>query len=399
MSFVPRPTENKNAPAHFFTYGYPSICGTPKCPADVGPAVREATVVVIGGGQSGLSAGYHLKRRGFTSALTGGGDRTFVLLDAEPAPGGAWRHRWNSLRMATVNGIFDLPGFPQPPIQADEPSRTAVPRYFAGFEGAAELPILRPVTVTAVRNEGFDLAVESSAGPWAARAVINATGTWTNPVRPHYPGQETFAGLQLHTHDYVDAERLAGLRVAVVGGGISAVQQLEEISRVATTFWYTRREPVFRAGAFEPEVAGREIIAKVVADVAAGRPTGSVVSYTDLAWTPYALAARDRGALERRPMFTAIEPRGVREADGTFTAVDVILWATGFRAALAHLDPLGLRDEAGGIRMAGTRVVADPRVHLVGFGPSQSTVGANRAGREAVSALVKQLEPVPKGSP
>jgi pyruvate/2-oxoglutarate dehydrogenase complex dihydrolipoamide dehydrogenase (E3) component len=93
-------------------------------------------------------------------------------------------------------------------------------------------------------------------------------------------------------------------------------------------------------------------------------------------------------------MFTAIEPHGVREADGSFTPVDAILWATGFRAALAHLDPLGLRNEQGGIRMTGTQVSADPRIHLVGFGPSQSTVGANRAGRAAVAALVKHLESV-----
>jgi cation diffusion facilitator CzcD-associated flavoprotein CzcO len=355
--------------------------------------MNRATVVVIGGGQSGLSAGFHLKRRRFASALTDpDAERTFVVLDADPAPGGAWSHRWESLRMSTVNGIFDLPGFPKPPLDPEEPSRTAVPRYFADFEAATQLPILRPVAVTAVRNNGRDLIAETSHGVWIAEAIINATGTWTNPVRPHYPGQVTFRGRQLHTRDYVSADEFAGLRVAVVGGGISAVQQLEEISRVAKTFWYTRREPVFRAGEFEPEVAGREIIAKVVADVEAGRPTGSVVSYTDLAWTPYAVAAKQRGALERRPMFTAIEPDGVREADGTFTPVDAILWATGFKAALTHLDPLGLRNDHGGIRLTGTQVAADPRIHLIGFGPSQSTVGANRAGREAVNALVKHLD-------
>jgi cation diffusion facilitator CzcD-associated flavoprotein CzcO len=354
-----------------------------------------ATVVVIGGGQSGLSAAYHLKRRGFVSALgEDPGERTYVVLDAETAPGGAWRHRWESLRMATVNGIFDLPGLAQPPLDPAEPSRTAVPRYFAAFEDSLEPAILRPVRVTAVRPAGpdpdADLIVESSAGRWTTRAVINATGTWTNPVLPRYPGRETFAGIQVHTRDYVSADRFAGLRVAVVGGGISAVQLLAEISEVATTFWYTRREPVFREDGFEPEVAGRETIAKVVADVEAGRPTGSVVSYTGLIWTPYALRAKQRGALERRPMFTAIEPTGVREADGSLTAVDVILWATGFKAALAHLDPLALRNESGGIRMHGTQVAGEPRVHLVGFGPSQSTVGANRAGREAVSTLLKR---------
>jgi cation diffusion facilitator CzcD-associated flavoprotein CzcO len=339
-------------------------------------------IVVIGGGQSGLSAGYHLKRRGLD----------FVILDADDQAGGAWSHRWESLRMATVNGIFDLPGFPKPPLDPEEPSRTAVPRYFADFEAANQLPILRPVTVSKVRSVGRKLVVESSAGEWVADAIINATGTWTNPVRPHYPGQETFRGIQLHTQDYLSAEQFAGGTVAVVGGGISAVQQLEEISRVARTHWYTRREPVFRDGDFEPEVAGREVIAKVVADVEAGRPTGSVVSYTNLAWTPYAVAAKQRGALERRPMFVAIEPGGLREADGSFTPVDAILWATGFKAALAHLDPLGLRNASGGIRLKGTQVADDPRVHLIGFGPSQSTVGANRAGREAVNALAKYLD-------
>jgi cation diffusion facilitator CzcD-associated flavoprotein CzcO len=330
--------------------------------------------VVIGGGQAGLSAGYHLKRRGLD----------FVILDAADQPGGAWSHRWESLRMATVNGIFDLPGFPKPPLDPDEPSRTAIPRYFAAFEAAYDLPIRRPVKVTSVHNRGRQLVV----GDWIADGIINATGTWTNPVRPHYPGQETFRGIQLHTQDYVSLDRFAGRTVAVVGGGISAVQQLEEISRVAKTYWYTRRQPVFRDGEFD----GREVIAKVVADVEAGNPTGSVVSYTDLAWTPYAVAAKQRGALERRPMFTAIEPDGVREADGSFTAVDVILWATGFKAALAHLDPLGLRNAVGGIRMKGTQVADDPRIHLIGFGPSQSTVGANRAGREAVNALAKYLD-------
>ncbi|MGI5290167.1 NAD(P)-binding domain-containing protein [Nonomuraea polychroma] len=244
--------------------------------ADERAQALPATVVVVAAGQAGLSAAYHLKRRGFASAPSNpDADRTFVVLDAEPAPGGAWRHRWD----------------------------------------------LRPVTVSAVRRADTDpdgdLVVESGNCAWVTRAVINATGTWTNPVRPHYPGQETFTGLQPHTHDYISADQFAGLRVAVVGGGISALQQLEEISRVATTFWYTRREPVFRAGGFDPEVEGREIIAKVVADVEAGRPTGSVVSYTDLAWTSYALAAKDRGARERRQMFTSIEPGGVREANGT----------------------------------------------------------------------------------
>lgn len=360
-------------------------------------SIRTATVIVIGAGQAGLSAAYHLKERGFESALDAPtAERTYVVLDAEAAPGGAWQHRWASLRTRNLNGIFHLPGLAATELDPNEQSRRAVPDYFASFERRGEYPILRPVHVHSVDyaddDESGNLIVRTDHGVWRSRAIINATGTWNNPVQPVYPGQETFTGRQLHTRDYVALDEFTGLRVAIVGGGISAVQLLEEISRVATTFWYVRREPVFLESEFDPETTGRATIDKVTADVEAGRPSGSIVGYTGLGWTPYARAARDRGALVRRPMFTAIEGDGVREVDGTLTPVDVILWATGFRADLRHLDPLYLQNQLGGITMRGTQVRGEPRVHLIGFGPSQSTVGANRAGRDAVAALMTYLD-------
>ncbi|RIX31272.1 NAD(P)/FAD-dependent oxidoreductase [Amnibacterium setariae] len=363
-------------------------------------AARSATVVVIGAGQAGLSTAYHLQRNGFVSALdepTAG--RTFVVLDAERAAGGAWQHRWPSLVMSTVNGIFDLPGMHQDPPDPLEPSRDAVPRYFARYEQVFALPILRPVRVRTVhrvddRPDGA-LDVETDAGRWRARVVLNATGTWGAPRLPRYPGAERFRGRQLHTRDYRSADEFAGLRVGVVGGGISAVQLLDELSRVATTSWYTRREPVILDGEFDRETVGRATIARVAADAEAGRPMGSVVSYTGLFRTEAVRAAEERGVLRRRPMFTAMEPDGVREADGSFTPLDAVLWATGFAADIDHLAPLGLRGPLGGIPTAGTRVVADPRIHLVGIGPSQSTIGANRAGRDAVRDVLRLLDRTP----
>ncbi len=361
-------------------------------PADeTGPA--SATVVVIGAGQAGLSAGHHLQRSGFVSAIQQPeASRSFVLLDANEAPGGAWQNRWHSLRMETVNGIFDSPGFPKPPIDPQEPSCIAVPQYFADFETTRQLPILRPVHVKRVQRSGAStdggFLVDAHQRLWHAQAIINATGTWNNPLQPTYPGQENFRGRQLHTRDYTSLEEFTGQRVAVVGGGISALQQLEEVSRVATAYWYTRREPFFFGEEFRPETEGRRVIEKVTADAEAGKPPRSVVSYTGLGWTSYARAAEVRGVLNRRPMFTALEPHGVREADGSFTSIDTVLWATGFRPDLKHLDPLELRNEHGGIHIRGTQVISDPRIHLIGFGPSQSTIGANRAGREAVKSLV-----------
>jgi cation diffusion facilitator CzcD-associated flavoprotein CzcO len=341
------------------------------------PSVRDAGVVVIGAGQAGLSSAYFLRRAGLDH----------VVLDANPAPGGAWQHRWPSLRMATVHGIFDLPGMHFDRPSPEEPAATAVPEYFAAYEKTFDLDVRRPVTVDAVRyGEAGRLVVRTDAGDWAARAVINATGTWTKPFWPRYPGQETFLGRQLHTAGYRGPEEFAGKRVVIVGGGTSAVQLLLEISEVATTTWVTRQPQVFREGPFTEEY-GRAVVAMVDERVRAGLPPQSVVHATGLALTPQVVEARRRGFLNRRPMFDRITPNGVAWADGSTVPADVILWCTGWRAALDHLAPLGIRGPGGGITMDGTRVVAEPRLHLVGYGPSASTVGANRAGRVAVRQL------------
>ncbi|GAA4526678.1 FAD-dependent oxidoreductase [Brachybacterium paraconglomeratum] len=359
-------------------------------------SARTVDVVVIGAGQAGLSAAYHLLRRGGLEV---------VILDAEAGPGGAWRHRWDSLAMATVNGIRELPGMPVVEAAADQPSNQAVPDYFADFERRFEVPIERPVRVTLVEDDPstdpdsdgpLPLLVHSVGAdgvrrpPVRTRAVFNATGTWTRPFRPAYPGATSFRGRQLHTADYRRAEDFAGKRVGIIGGGISALGHLLEIAEVGQTFWYTRREPVFADRPFTEEV-GREVIAGVTERVRQGLPVRSVVSATGLAWTPELRQARRRGVLERRPMFTALTPDGVQEADGSHTPLDVLLWATGFRHELRHLRPLSLHNPRGGITMDGTAVAHDPRIHLIGYGPGASTIGANRAGRAAVSRLVKDL--------
>jgi cation diffusion facilitator CzcD-associated flavoprotein CzcO len=338
-------------------------------------------VVVIGAGQAGLSAAHGLAKAG----------ADFVVLDGEDGPGGAWRHRWPTLRVDTTHRISDLPGLPFAPRDTSLPASVVVPEYFAAYERRFELPVRRPVRVRSVSSDDELLTVETDHGTWEARALINATGTWTHPFLPHYPGAETFRGRQLHTAEYRGPESFAGRRVVVVGGGTSAVQILMEIATVAaSTVWVTRRPPVWRDGPFDAE-AGRDAVALVDARVRAGLPPSSVVSVTGLMRTPAVVAAQDAGVLAQRPMFSQITPTGVEWADGSYEPADVILWATGWRAALDHLAPLHLRAPGGGIVMNGTQVVADPRVHLVGYGPSASTIGANRAGSAAARAVLRYL--------
>ncbi|MGC0362629.1 cation diffusion facilitator CzcD-associated flavoprotein CzcO [Rhodococcus sp. 27YEA15] len=348
-------------------------------------------VVVIGAGQAGLSAAYYLRK--FEVPPESG----FVVLDHAAGPGGAWQFRWPSLTLSTVNGVHDLPGMSFAETtgtdSASVRASVAVPHYFELYEKRFELPVHRPVHTRVVCNRGERLRIETDQGVFSARGLINATGTWDRPFIPYYRGAATFAGRQLHTKDYSTADEFAGKHVVVVGGGVSAVQLLDEISQVTTTTWVTRREPTFRDAPFTADV-GHDAVAMVEDRVRRGLPPGSVVSVTGLALTPAIRAARERGALDRLPMFAEIVPQGVRWSDGTVVDADVILWCTGFRSSLDHLAPLHLRGPGGGISMVGrlaTQVESDPRIHLVGYGPSSSTIGANRAGQAAARELTRSL--------
>ncbi|MET7857515.1 NAD(P)-binding domain-containing protein [Streptomyces sp. NPDC005318] len=348
---------------------------------------RAVEVVVIGAGQAGLSGAYHLRRAGLEP------DRDFVVLDHAPRPGGAWQFRWPSLTYGKVHGMHALPGMELTGADDSRPSSEVIGAYFDAYERTFGLRVHRPVEVSAVREGvGGRLLVETSEGPYATRALINATGTWDRPFWPRYPGQETFRGRQLHTANYPGPLEFAGQRVIVVGGGASGTQHLMEIAEVAAeTFWVTRRPPVFREGPFS-EVQGRAAVAMVEERVRQGLPPQSVVSVTGLPLNDAVRRARAEGVLDRLPMFDRITATGVAWDDGRTVDADVILWATGFRAAIDHLAPLRLREPGGGIRVEGTRAVRDARIHLVGYGPSASTIGANRAGRAAVRGIKRLLE-------
>ncbi|MEU4348887.1 NAD(P)-binding domain-containing protein [Streptomyces sp. NPDC023838] len=348
---------------------------------------RNVDVVVIGAGQAGLSGAYHLRRAGFEP------DRDFVVLDHAPRPGGAWQFRWPSLTYGKVHGMHALPGMELTGADPARPSSEVIAGYFGDYEDAFGLRVHRPVEVSAVReDEGGRLRVETSEGVYATRALINATGTWDRPFWPRYPGQETFRGRQLHTANYPGPEEFAGRRVVVVGGGASGTQHLMEIADyAAATTWVTRRPPVFREGPFTEEW-GRAAVAMVEERVRQGLAPRSVVSVTGLPVNEAILAAREKGVLDRLPMFDRITPTGVTWDDGRTVEADVILWATGFRPVIDHLSPLRLRAPGGGIQLDGTRAVRDERVHLVGYGPSASTIGANRAGRAAVREIRKLLD-------
>ncbi|MFD2966395.1 NAD(P)-binding domain-containing protein [Sphingobacterium bambusae] len=351
----------------------------------------KTKIIVIGAGQAGLSAAYHLKRAGMKI----GPD--FIILDDAPSAGGAWQFRWPSLTLSTVNKIHNLPGMSfQETLASNEDTvqaNIAVPHYFDRYEKKFGLDVFRPQRVEQVSLHLNRFHVNTNTSRFSAMGIINGTGTWQNPYIPIYPGADLFQGEQLHTKDFKQAADFRGKHVVIIGGGISAIQLLDQISQVTRTTWVTRRPPVFNEGPFD-DAAGHNAVALVEDRVRNGLPPLSVVSVTGLPYSPEVQDMEQRGVLKRLPMFSEITKNGIKWPDGKELEADCLLWNTGFKSSLQHLDAVLPKETTGGIRMAGrlaTMVEKEPRIHLVGYGPSASTIGANRAGAAAASELRRTL--------
>ncbi len=122
----------------------PQSAGTDCWRARVEPDVRNMDALVIGAGQAGLSTAHHLARLGV--------DR-FVVLDANPRPGGAWQHRWQTLTMGDVHGVASLPGLAVPAHDAQAPARVGGARRTSTTTSRQyRLPVERPVRVDRVED-------------------------------------------------------------------------------------------------------------------------------------------------------------------------------------------------------------------------------------------------------
>ncbi|WP_369141797.1 ArsO family NAD(P)H-dependent flavin-containing monooxygenase [Streptomyces sp. R44] len=349
--------------------------------------MSRTDVVVIGGGQAGLAAGYHLRRLGLD----------FVILDAERAPGGAWQHTWDSLHLFSPAAFSSLPGRLMPPQPGETyPDAAHVVSYLTDYEQRYELPVHRRVRVAGVHRDGELLRVETDSATWLARAVISATGTWSRPFVPAVPGRTDFQGTQLHTVEYRGPRDFAGQKVIVVGGGNSGAQIASDLAYDTDLTWVTLREPRYLAD----DIDGRALFDHATARRRAldeGRSdTGGVASLGDIVAVPPVRAARDAGRLKAQPMFDQVTPSGVAWADGATAEADVIIWCTGFRPALSHLAPLGLRGPRGHIPTSGTQAIGEPRLHLLGYGdwtgPASATlIGVGRPAREAARGIAALL--------
>jgi putative flavoprotein involved in K+ transport len=344
---------------------------------------------VIGGGQAGLALGYYLRRT----------ERSFVILDDAIRPGGAWQHTWPSLQLFSPARWCSLPGWVMSGGPDHYPARDELLRYLTVYEQRYALPIQRPVRAHAVQRDGARLRVVTTHGTWQARAVVSATGTWSAPVTPCYPGQELFRGELLHANDYASPIPFAGRRVLVVGGGNTGAQLYAELSSVADATWVTRREPTF----LPEHVDGRYLFDRATAQyqaAQAGQPaTASAATLGDIVLVEALREARERGVLRSVRPFTRFTDRGVVWPDGNEEHIDAVLWCTGYRPALTQLQPLGVLGERGDVAVetGGTRAQGEPRVWLVGYGDwtgyaSATLIGVGRSARATAAQIAQMLD-------
>jgi putative flavoprotein involved in K+ transport len=181
--------------------------------------------VIIGGGQAGLAAGYHLAKRGVP----------FLILDAGERIGDSWRTRWDSLRLFTPAHFDGLPGMRFPAPKWTFPTKGEFADYLQAYAVHFDLPVRTGVSVSGLRRNGDRYVVTSGERRFEADQVVVATGAFRIPKVPGFAFDLDPAIVQLHSSEYRNPGQLASGDVLVVGLGNSGAEISFEVARAHPT--------------------------------------------------------------------------------------------------------------------------------------------------------------------
>lgn len=338
------------------------------------PMDTRYDVVVIGGGQAGLAAGYHLQRAGLR----------FIIIDAACQIGGSWSQYYESLRLFSPARYAALPGFPFGGNPDSYPTRDEVVAYLQAYATYFNLPIVSNTSIQAVQRRDKHFWSATTAGTvYPSDSLIAATGSFRTPTIPQLPGQEHFRGQILHAADYRTPDPFRGKRVIVVGAGNSAVQIGSEVAEVARVTLAVRH-PV----RFAPQrVLGYDI--------------HHWLDWTRLEYLPWlqdqSAPVLDTGVYQQalaankpdqRPMFCGFTQDGVWWSGNEYERVDAIIFATGYSTRMPYLANLAALDSSGApLHHKGiSRVV--PGLYYVGLSGQRSFRSATLRGVGADAAYV-----------
>jgi len=187
--------------------------------------------VVIGGGQAGLSAGYHLAKQGIN----------FLILDANNRIGNAWRNRWDSLRLFTPARYVELPGMRFPGDGEGFPTKDEIADYLESYAEHFKLPVQSGVRVERLSRDGDHFLIEAGGLQYEADNVIVAMANYQVPKIPAFAQDLDPSLLQLTPQSYRNPSQLQEGGVLVVGVGNSGADIAIDVARSHDT-WIAGKE-------------------------------------------------------------------------------------------------------------------------------------------------------------
>ena len=343
-------------------------------------------VIVIGGGQSGLACGYYLRR----SKLN------YLILDKQEQCGGAWLHAWESLTLFSPAQHSSLPGWLMPKSENLFPLKQEVINYLCQYEQHYQLPVERNVTVEKITSEDKIFKISTDKGYYSAKAIIAATGTWSNPYIPNIKGLETFKGIQIHSANYKTPKTFKNQKVLVVGEGNSGAQIVAEVSKVTAVKWSTRKPPQYLPDDVDGFYLFNVASAKYNAEKQGIPFNAANYDLGNIVMVPPVKEARSRGVLNSCGSFESLCENGVVWSNGTKEEFDVIIWCTGFGYATSFLKELVATDGRGIIKTEESRATEVPGLWLVGYGgwtgyASATLIGINRNAKQTILEITEFL--------
>jgi putative flavoprotein involved in K+ transport len=347
-----------------------------------GPRRKRFEVIVIGGGQAGLTVGYHLKKLGLN----------FVILDASARIGDAWRKRWDTLRLFTPARYNALDGLPFPGPPGAFPTKDEMADYLESYAAHFQLPVKNGVRVDRLSREGERYLVRAGELELEAEHVVVAMASYQGRKVPAFAKDLSTEIIQLHSSEYKGLHQLKPGGVLVVGAANSGAEIATETVTGHPT-WLSGRDPgeipfpiaklwvklfimpflfrvVFHHILTVNTPLGRKARAKMLS---AGSPRIRQ-RRTDLVRAGVKWTARTAGVKDGLPLL----------ADGSTLEVQNVIWCTGYDPGLSWID-LPIFEDSGEPRHKSGLVESEPGLYFVGqhFQHSMSSTMIHGVGRDA----------------
>ena len=294
-------------------------------------------VIVIGGGQAGLSVGHYLARSGVR----------FVILDACQRIGDTWRNRWDSLKLFTPAKFDGLAGLPFPAPADSFPTKDEMGDYLEAYAAHFHLPVRNGVVVEKLSKRDGRYVVEAGDTVFEADHVVVAMASYQRPRVPAFARELHPDIVQLHSSAYRNPEQLRPGAVLIAGAGNSGAEIARELVHRGHETKMSGRdtgEVPFNIGGF----LGRLFLARLVLRfvfhhlLTVKTPMGRKVRTKMMTEGGPLIRVKSRQLLaagvERLPRIAAVKDGLPLLADGRVLEVTNVVWCTGFHPGFSWVD-------------------------------------------------------------